>query len=887
MKQNIPYKFNPFPIYYKGGSIEPPVPVVGDSLTFIGKDASNAVALSAVGAPCAIVLDYSKNGGAWTAYTVGDIIELNQNETVAFSGNNEYISNGADPETFYWYYHKFVMTGSIEASGNIQSLVNFSDNVSGYGYYKLFADCTSLLTAPQLPASGFGGYEYMFAGCSNLTTPPALPASTLPDYCYRGMFEHCTSLTAAPQLPATGLSYNCYESMFRFCSSLSTAPILPATELEWQCYQSMFEGCTSLTTPPVLSVSSRISYYAYASMFAGCTSLTAAPQLPATNLVDGCYNNMFAGCTSLSTAPALPARTLAPYCYYSMFYGCSSLSTAPALYATVVAEGCYGQMFYNCTNLSSIEVAFTDWTYNNESISYQWVYNVAPNGRFTKPVSLSATYGISNIPPGWIIVQKEEIIPLTFTGKSASNAVALSSIGSPSAISLQYSKNNGSWTNYTINDIIQLNQNETVAFSGNNNHFSSNEYNCYKFVMTGSIEASGNIQSLMNFENTLSYYCYDSLFKNCVSLTKAPQLPATSMTPYCYHWMFNSCSSLSTAPTLPATLLAEGCYMNMFMECFSLTAAPYLPATGLANYCYKQMFYNCTHLSSINVSFTDWSGATNATQNWVGGLPGLPASGTFYKPTALSTAYGASYIPTNWTVIQPPAPYEPLTIQVGDDSTFSIVPVIAPEDSILEPVTLYYSKNGSIWTSYTVGTEINLVDGDTLALSGTTEYFSKGNDSDAYEIHISSNSDTVKVYGHLNSLINGIDNLPDYAFARGFCFQTSICDASELILPSGYSQSCYEYLFFGCSALSAAPVLPNGTLAFKSYRNTFYSCSNLNTLTAYFTNWGQEEDYTFQQWLGGRGFDEPGTFYKTTALAEYLSDSDGIPQSWTVVNIDQ
>jgi len=63
---------------------------------------------------------------------------------------------------------------------------------------------------------------------------------------------------------------------------------------------------------------------------------------------------------------------------------------------------------------------------------------------------------------------------------------------------------------------------------------------------------------------------------------------------------------------------------------------------------YQSMFYGCTKLSSIEVSFTSWTKATNQTYNWV---YGVASSGTFTKPTALAEEYGTSRIPTGWTVV--------------------------------------------------------------------------------------------------------------------------------------------------------------------------------------------------------------------------------------------
>jgi hypothetical protein len=88
-------------------------------------------------------------------------------------------------------------------------------------------------------------FSYMFSGCTSLTTAPSLPATTLASSCYYYMFSGCTSLTTAPSLPATTLASSCYYYMFSGCTSLTSAPKLPATTLTNYCYQGMFYGCTA------------------------------------------------------------------------------------------------------------------------------------------------------------------------------------------------------------------------------------------------------------------------------------------------------------------------------------------------------------------------------------------------------------------------------------------------------------------------------------------------------------------------------------------------------------------------------------------------------------------------------------------------------------------
>ena len=94
--------------------------------------------------------------------------------------------------------------------------------------------------------------------------------------------------------------------------------------------------------------------------------------------------------------------------------------------------------------------------------------------------------------------------------------------------------------------------------------------------------------------------CYSSMFYGCTSLTRAPELPATTLADGCYDGMFYGCTSLTRAPELPATILARNCYRSMFEGCTSLTQAPELPATTLASFCYYAMFSGCTNLIQIS-----------------------------------------------------------------------------------------------------------------------------------------------------------------------------------------------------------------------------------------------------------------------------------------------
>ena len=178
----------------------------------------------------------------WVKYTKDTVIELtNVNDFVVFKNTSETFSTNER-------HIKFEMTGKIAAAGNIQSLLNFSENVPIYSFYKLFDGCKSLLTAPQLPAKKVGPYcyAYMFNNCTSLIYSPKLTSTELAYGCYRYMFAGCTALKTAPNLHAEILAPNCYEGMFFNCKKINSAINLPAETLVDGCYNNMFNGCSEL-----------------------------------------------------------------------------------------------------------------------------------------------------------------------------------------------------------------------------------------------------------------------------------------------------------------------------------------------------------------------------------------------------------------------------------------------------------------------------------------------------------------------------------------------------------------------------------------------------------------------------------------------------------------
>jgi len=169
-----------------------------------------------------------------------------------------------------------------------------------------------------------------------------------------------------------------------------------------------------------------------------------------------------------------------------------------------------------------------------------------------------------------------------------------------------------------------------------NNCYNSMFHGCTKLISTPDLPAT-----------TLTNSCYQYMFQGCTGLLSVTSLPATTLADYCYNNMFQGCTNLIVVPNLPATTLVDNCYSYMFEGCTSLTTAPNLPAPTLVSLCYSHMFKGCSSLTSMKCLATTI--LSSATTNWV---QNVSASGFFTKTSSANWNYGASGIPSGWTVVE-------------------------------------------------------------------------------------------------------------------------------------------------------------------------------------------------------------------------------------------
>lgn len=256
---------------------------------------------------------------------------------------------------------------------------------------------------------------------------------------------------------------------------------------------------------------------------------------------------------------------------------------------------------------------------------------------------------------------------------------------------IEYSKNFGeSWDPYT--EPFYLNKDEVACIRGSRSNYKNAGTDQWEtpsskaiFVASSKCYIGGNIMSLLSDEETLSVSafqgafsrggttityididpdvplvlpvtemadkCYMQMFRNCTSLTRAPQFRVESTAYRCCYNMFRKCSGLEDVSLieLPAMTLSVDCYRELFRECSNLqTAAPMLPAPTLVQECYRQMF-SSSKIKSITCLATDIS-ATDCLNEWVSNVP---SGGIFYKsPDIEASKYptGSHGIPNGWTV---------------------------------------------------------------------------------------------------------------------------------------------------------------------------------------------------------------------------------------------
>ena len=527
---------------------------------------------------------------------------------------------------------------------------------------------------------------------------------------------------------------------------------------------------------------------------------------------------------------------------------------------------------------------------------------------------------------------------LCFTSKQNGSKVRYTQSGTPN-ISMGYSTDGSSFVPWDGSELT-LNSGESIYVVNKTNSLNSGS-NFIQFVITtGNIELSGDISSLINFNDISTNGVYEYLFQDCTAITQAEELvlPHSMLSSRCYFYMFSGCSSLETAPkisattamanscsfmfnecdslkaapeiyvttlmgvgplssmfkgcdqlktapsTLPATQLTTSCYLGMFDGCVLLEKAPHIAATTLAQTCFKEMFKDCSSLNDISLAYknlpTSAAVPERAFENWVSGVSD---TGTFYCNANVAPSdyvFGASALPKDdsnkWTIVNPNVDYMTFTSRKNGSQVGYSL------KNGLVRNNIYYSRDKQNWTNWD-GSSITINDGEALYVWNRDSEFSKEYGSGYIVFDIPAASD-VELSGDVMSLVN-FGSLYEYCFSGIFSGNVvgsaggdGLISAKNLKFPTTVVSNCYRDMFYCCDRLEKGPELPATTLASNCYNRMFYACPSLIEVKLGYT--GAFSTSYFNNWM--YNVTTVGTLYYN-GVDDMNIGASAVPANWTVI----
>ena len=169
----------------------------------------------------------------------------------------------------------------------------------------------------------------------------------------------------------------------------------------------------------------------------------------------------------------------------------------------------------------------------------------------------------------------------------------------------------------------------------------------------------------------------------------------------------------------------------------------------------------------------------------------------------------------------------------GSDNTLSIV----KNDASAPDITVYKSTDRVNWVSMgttdTTAITATVPANGKLYLKATSNVWAYG-DTKYNKMFASGNHN---IGGNIMSLLNS-DNFENTTITTGNTFyylfngDTKLVSTGNLTLPSNVKTDCYNHMFYGCTSLTTAPVLPATTLEAGCYNYMFYRCTSLTAAPA-------------------------------------------------------
>lgn len=210
-----------------------------------------------------------------------------------------------------------------------------------------------------------------------------------------------------------------------------------------------------------------------------------------------------------------------------------------------------------------------------------------------------------------------------------------------------------------------------------------------------------------------------------------------------------------------------------------------------------------------------------------------------------------------------------------------------PQRGLTVTLNIEYSTDGETWVSepaISTSTHLTLPAGGRLYLRGSNAATALNNNSWRWLQCDVQHS----VGGDLTYLLDpsGAPQTVNYSTFLGF-FQhynasnTTLIDASKLILHDLGTGEIYRNTFYKCTALVRGPFIDMPVVPVRGLQDMFHDCSSLQEVKCNATN--VSALYATSSWM--QNVSATGTFYKAASMTSWSRSFNGIPSGWTVVDL--
>lgn len=210
-----------------------------------------------------------------------------------------------------------------------------------------------------------------------------------------------------------------------------------------------------------------------------------------------------------------------------------------------------------------------------------------------------------------------------------------------------------------------------------------------------------------------------------------------------------------------------------------------------------------------------------------------------------------------------------------------------PQRGVTVTLNIEYSTDGETWVqepAIGTNTRLTLPAGGRLYLRGSNAATALNNNSWRWlqcDVQHSVGGDLAYLLDP-SGAPQTVNNSTFLGFFQHYnAANTTLIDASKLILRDLGSAEIYRSTFYKCTALVRGPFIDMPVVPVRGLQDTFHDCSSLQEVKCNATN--VSASFATSSWM--QGVSATGTFYKAASMTSWSRSSNGIPADWTVMDL--